>query len=310
MPAATDHRVGSDPAEITLLRSSVRESLATLFPGCPDDGWAQSWPQSWDALRDQGLWSAIEPPDGSLAMAVVVAAELGRALYPGPGCDALAATCLTTEHDSAILVVAHDPAVRVPEHTTLLIADESGLTSVRAGDAHVEELSALDVTRDWVRYSIAGDQVADVERTDRALAVRALLYCADTLGSVQQVLDRTVEYAKQRTTFGAPIGKYQAVAHRLVDHEVMVRQLRLTLAAAVAALDSESADWRVPVTVAQTLFWGRGAEIISDCIQLCGGIGFTWEWGHHFHLRRVVANDAIACGPGRPHHRLAEEMGW
>ena len=306
----TEHRVGPDPAEIALLRSSVRESLSALFPGLPDDDWAQSWPESWDVLRDQGLWSTIDPPDGSLAIAVVVAEELGRALYPGPGCDALAAASVPVEHAPAVLVGLGDQAVRVPADTTLLIVDESGVSACRAGEARAEDVPGLDVTRVWVRYSSTADRVAGAEVAARARAVRALLYCADTLGSVQRVLEKTVEYAKQRTTFGAPIGKYQAVAHRLVDHEVMVRQLRLTLAAAVAALDSGSADWAAPVTVAQTLFWGRGAEIISDCIQLCGGIGFTWEWGHHFHLRRVVANDAIACGPGRPHHRLAQEMGW
>ena len=67
-------------------------------------------------------------------------------------------------------------------------------------------------------------------------SARSLLYATDTLGCLEHVLAKTVDYAKQRTTFGAPIGKYQAVAHRLVDHTVTTRQLRLLLAGAASSM--------------------------------------------------------------------------
>jgi alkylation response protein AidB-like acyl-CoA dehydrogenase len=295
-------------AEIDLLRSSVRDSLAALFPGLPGDDWATSWTGCWDTLSEQGLWSTITPPEGSVALAVVVAEELGRALYPGPGCDALAAAFVG---DGALLVAADSVGVRVPETGTLLIAGDEGVVRVCAGDVAAEPADGLDVTRDLVRWPAPqGEPVASAEVAADARAVRALLHCADTLGCVERVLAKTVDYALQRTTFGAPIGRYQAVAHRLVDHEVTARQMRLILDAAVAAVDTRAQDRAERVLLAQTFFFGRGRAIISDCIQLCGGIGFTWEWGHHFFLRRVVANDTIACGPGRPQQRLAQEASW
>jgi alkylation response protein AidB-like acyl-CoA dehydrogenase len=295
-------------AEIDLLRASVRDSLAVLFPGLPGDDWATSWTGSWVALSEQGLWSTITPPEGSLALAVVVAEELGRALYPGPGCDALAAAFVGQD---ATLVGADSVGVRVPEASTVLIAGVSGVIRARAGDVATEPFDGLDVTRDLVRWPAPrGDLVASADVAADARAVRSLLHCADTLGCVERVLAKTVDYAKQRTTFGAPIGKYQAVAHRLVDHEVTARQMRLILDDAVTAVDTGAVDRGERVLLAQTFFFGRGRAIISDCIQLCGGIGFTWEWGHHFFLRRVVANDAIACGPGHPRQRLAQEASW
>ena len=158
---------------------------------------------------------------------------------------------------------------------------------------------------------LAGDVLTtDPDLVRFARATRSLLYAADTLGCVEHVLAKTVEYAKQRTTFGQPIGKYQAVAHRLVDHTVAARQMRLLMDSAVAAFDDGADDLDLRLATAETFFWGRGAAIISDCIQLCGGIGFTWEWGHHFYLRRVVQNAPLGTGFGRPHQRLAKAAGW
>ena len=142
------------------------------------------------------------------------------------------------------------------------------------------------------------------------LAPKALLYCADTLGCVQHVVSKTTEYAKERTTFGAPIGKYQAVAHRLVDHTVATEQIRLLLARAASTFDSRGDDLRLHAAIAETYIWTHAMSIVSDCIQLCGGIGFTWEWGHHFYLRRVTQNMVLGSGYGRPHLRLAAEASW
>ena len=134
--------------------------------------------------------------------------------------------------------------------------------------------------------------------------------CRRYLGCLEHVLAKTVDYAKQRTTFGAPIGKYQAVAHRLVDRTVTTRQLRLLLAGAVALRyprrrTADAAGRRRDLPVEP-----KATEIVSDCIQLCGGIGFTWEWGHHLYLRRVAANGPLGSSHGRPARRLAQEAGW
>jgi alkylation response protein AidB-like acyl-CoA dehydrogenase len=147
-----------------------------------------------------------------------------------------------------------------------------------------------------------------------AAAVRRLLYCCDTAGAVARVLDRTVEYARQRTTFGVPIGKYQAVAHRLVDHTITLRQLRLLIADASAAYDdpagSDGADFADRVAMAETFCCDRAADLLSDCIQLSGAIGFTWEYGHHFALRRAVQNAVVLGGSRSARARLVAAQSW
>lgn len=282
-----------------------------MYPDLPDG----PRPWHWDQLAEQGLWSTIEAPEGSVAAAAVVVEELGRALYPGPAADALAATYLTqraglsSSGNLVVLAAASGPLVRVPEGTDVLVTTKSGdLLTLPAPP--LTDAATLDVTRDLgLLGPVVGEKLsAEPELVYRARAVRAMLYCADTLGCVDRVIERAAEYANQRTTFGVPIGKYQAVAHRLVDHAVTARQLRLLLDAAITAIDG-ALEFALPVATAETLFTAHALEIVSDCIQLAGAIGFTWEFGHHFYARRVLANTAL-CGVGRPQRRLAGAAAW
>jgi alkylation response protein AidB-like acyl-CoA dehydrogenase len=309
------------PDEIALLRDSVRETVHSLFPGSPDENWPHAWTASWETLTQQGLWSTIEGPEGSLATAVVVVEELGRALYSGPACDTLAGTYVvnrlgdTNGTLSTAFVINGSPMVQVaPETRILVAADDGNLFVTSAAEVQTRDVPSLDVTRRIVRLNL-GAQVSAVSTPDPTLAAygraaRTLLYCADTLGCVEHVLERAAEYAMQRTTFGSRIGKYQAVAHRLVDHAVTAQQMRLLLGVAVKAFDGEDGDVPLLVAVAETFFAGRSTEIISDCIQLAGAIGFTWEFGHHFYLRRTAQNAALAAAFGRPQQRLAQEAQW
>jgi hypothetical protein len=317
--------------ELQLLRQSAREALQSLYRGWPDDVWPDSWACNWHTLAGLGLWSALEPPDGSLAAAAVIAEELGRALYPGPGPEALAASYVVNRVDDAekLSVIADggpaavlasggvvlDPMVQVESETLLVVASPDGLGVSAGGQADVTFVPSLDFSRRIAQIRLRTQPVPVVSCADTDLAcygrgARQLLYCADTLGCVDHVLERTTEYVKQRTTFGSPIGKYQAVAHRLVDHAVTARQMRLTLYAAVAAFDDGAQDLQLRAATAETFFFGRGTDIISDCIQLCGAIGFTWEFGHHFYLRRATQNASLGGGVGRPHARLAKESAW
>jgi alkylation response protein AidB-like acyl-CoA dehydrogenase len=313
--------------EAALLRQSAREALTALGTGPPDEHWPQSWTANWDSLAELGLWSTIQPPDGSLAAAAVVAEEVGRALYPGPACEVLAATyvldrlgdasplCRADGSPAAVFVTGDDPFVQVPAETLLIIATEQDeLLAGPAAEVESCVAQSLDVTRRIAQMRLQGQPVTVVSSPDADVAqygraARRLLYCADTLGCIEHVLARTTDYAKQRTTFGSPIGKYQAVAHRLVDHAITARHMRLVLHDAVAAFDDRTADLQRRVATAETYFWGRSTDMISDCIQLAGAIGFTWEFGHHFYLRRAVQNASLGAA-GRPHQRLAQESAW
>jgi hypothetical protein len=315
--------------ELELLRRSARSALGALDTGAIDDEQASSWTSSWDSLAAHGLWSTIEQPEGSLAAAAVVSEEAGRALYPGPVCEALAGEYLADRLDDsaslravadgspALLFVTDDAQAVQPQPETLLVVATVGgdLVATTAGEVEWDASPSLDVSRRIAQMRLRGTPTTTMHSADPALsevarAVTALLYCADTLGCIDHVVQRTGEYANQRTTFGAPIGKYQAVAHRLVDHAVIAQQIRLLLDDAIVAVDTGADELALRAATVETLCHGRSTEIISDCIQLVGAIGFTWEYGHRFYLRLVAQNAALGGGAGRPAQRLAREASW
>jgi hypothetical protein len=315
--------------ELEMLRRSARSALAALNTGAVDEQQAQSWKSSWNTLANQGIWSTIEQPEGSLAAAAVVSEEAGRALYPGPVCEALGGEYLLDRLDdsaslrtvadgtpSVVFVVDDTLSARPQAETLMIVATADGdLVTTTAGEVEWVAPPSLDVSRRIAQMRLNGAATMTLPSVDPALseAARAateLLYCADTLGCIDHVVQRAGEYANQRTAFGVPIGKYQAVAHRLVDHAVTAQQIRLLLDDAIAALDTGADNLALRVATVEMLCHGRSTEIISDCIQLTGAIGFTWEYGHHFYLRRVVQNAALGGGPGRPAQRLAREASW
>ncbi len=331
-------------AELVLLRQSTREAVTALHAGLPDDQWPHTWAMTWNQLAQYGLWSTLQPPDGTLTAAAAVVEELGRALYPGPACDVLAATYVLARTDDGGLPVdvaggapsavactgdltialgpaprAHgliDPSVAVLADTLLIVLNSGdALVAIPAGAADIEPMPALDVSRRISALRVDDLPVTVLRSADPAVvqagrAARTALYCADTLGCVEHVLGRAVEYAGQRITFGKSLGQHQAVAHRLVDHAITAQQMRLLLAGALAAFDEDPGNVAVPLGLAETFITAHAATVISDCIQLTGAIGFTWELGHHFYLRRVLANAVLASSPGRPAQRLTEVVAW
>lgn len=63
--------------------------------------------------------------------------------------------------------------------------------------------------------------------------------------------------------------------------------MRLLLESTVTSFDAADPDLFLSAATTETYFWARATEVVSGCIQLYGAIGFTWEFGHHFYLRRV-----------------------
>ncbi|MFC8197350.1 acyl-CoA dehydrogenase family protein [Streptomyces sp. NPDC057298] len=128
---------------------------------------------------------------------------------------------------------------------------------------------------------------------DSAAAVLA----AEAVGAADRVLERTVEYVRQREQFGRPIGSFQAVKHRLADLYVGVQAARS--AAYYAAWATAEGQERVGgLALAQALEALRVTA--SEAVQLHGGIGFTWEHEAHLYFKRA-AGDELLFGPA---HRL------
>jgi alkylation response protein AidB-like acyl-CoA dehydrogenase len=140
-----------------------------------------------------------------------------------------------------------------------------------------------------------------------AVALHGLLLAADAVGCVRRTLDRTVAYAGDRQAFGRPIGGFQAVQHRLVDHAIRARGMALLVSEAARLLTAGAPDARRFVAMAEVSV-SSGAT--HNLLQLTGAIGFTWEHGLHLCERRVHQDARLAANPRAAARSLAGLEGW
>jgi alkylation response protein AidB-like acyl-CoA dehydrogenase len=203
-------------------------------------------------------------------------------------------------HSAGLLLVAAHVGGFARSRTLLFLVpgDAPGLVRTRQ--------TALDSTRSRARIQLRdveaellgdeeeGDVLGALARTGDTAA--AVLAC-EAVGAADRVLERTVEYVKQREQFGRVIGSFQAVQHRLADVYVQLQAARS--AACYAAWATGQGEQRVGgLALAQALEALRTAA--GEGIQLHGGIGFTWEHEAHLYFKRATG-DELFFGPA---HRL------
>ncbi|MHB9754044.1 acyl-CoA dehydrogenase [Streptomyces sp. BYX5S] len=138
----------------------------------------------------------------------------------------------------------------------------------------------------------------------------AVLLAADACGTAAWALRTAAEHAKVREQFGRPIGQFQGVKHLCADMLVRVEQAAALAWDAARAMEEDAAEGEgagedVRGLVAALAAGGAldaAYSCAKDCIQILGGIGFTWEHDAHLYLRRaVVARQLFGAGDA---HRL------
>ncbi|WP_326558054.1 acyl-CoA dehydrogenase family protein [Micromonospora sp. NBC_01796] len=191
----------------------------------------------------------------------------------------------------------------------LLVPATDGLYLVEADGPGVSRVPvvSLDATRqlcDIVLDGAPGRRIAAghaaVGAVTDALTAGAALLAAEQVGVAQWCLDTTVEYVKQRHQFGRPVGSFQAVKHRLADVWVSVTEARAVARYAADCLANDSVDTPVAAALAQAYCGDVAVTAAQECVQLHGGIGFTWEHPAHLYLKRAKSA-AIGFGTADRH---------
>ena len=188
----------------------------------------------------------------------------------------------------------------------LLIAVESGwaLLPPTAGTREAVSVEPLDGTASLSRLRVAGIEPVDlVALPVVAGAALAAAFTAYQSGVAAWTLQTAVDYAKVRTQFGAPIGSFQAIKH--ICAEMLCRSEQLAAAAwdqanAVEDLidgdESAEQQWSLANLAAAVLVADLPLANAKDCIQVLGGIGFTFEHDAHLYLRSAMAARSVLAG--------------
>jgi alkylation response protein AidB-like acyl-CoA dehydrogenase len=167
--------------------------------------------------------------------------------------------------------------------------------SGRAVEYAVIERHAVDLTRRFGDLDLAAGPAATIavghappDASDRLTCFALNLLAADLLGVMQAALDVSVEYARSRTQFGAPIGSFQAIQHLAAECLVSVEATRSAVWYAAWAADELPAAEAVVAARAAKAFASASAVAVAEAaIQIHGGMGMTWEARPHVWLRRA-----------------------
>ncbi|WP_406415345.1 acyl-CoA dehydrogenase family protein [Streptomyces sp. NBC_01614] len=275
------------------LRAGVRELLARRFgpqelraavdePGRLDRAlWRELGAAGFFALR---LPEARGGVGLELPEAVLAFEEAGRTLLPGP------------------LVATHLAAGTVPGAAT------GEAVVAAAGNGLVEWLEQADVVRGDAAGAVplrSVDPLTPLHRVPAAGAVdpvAVLLTAAEQLGGATRVCELAVQHARTREQFGQPIGAFQAIKHLCA--EMLVRTETARAAVYAAAVTADPAD----IHTARLLADEAAVRGARDCLQVHGGMGFTWEFELHLHLKRAWVRTHRAGEATESEETLAAEL--
>ncbi|HVX32226.1 MAG TPA: acyl-CoA dehydrogenase family protein [Solirubrobacterales bacterium] len=193
-----------------------------------------------------------------------------------------------------------------------------GLFAVDPADAGVEREAAptIDQTRRTATVRFAGAAATRLdrgERTEEGLAETldrgAVAIAAEAVGGARQAIEMTVAYMTEREQFGGPIGRFQALKHRLADLHVMIDAAREAVYNAADATESGDHD-HVPMAAAAAKSSASDGYALTtaEAVQLHGGIGFTEEHDIGLYYKRALVGVPILGTPLAHRERIAAGM--
>jgi alkylation response protein AidB-like acyl-CoA dehydrogenase len=279
------------------LRNAVRDFLEKECPpSVVRDAWTNDSGRSalWAKLGALGVLGVLAPEardglGGTFLDLVLLLEETGRAALPEP----------IVEHAAVALPALDDPgpaaggevtvSAGLPGSKVVPYADSADVVVLDdeafAPDAlTLERCDSVDGSRrlftvGWGPFAMKG------EWFERG----ALGTAAQLLGLGQQLLDVTVEYAKQRLQFGAPIGSFQAVKHKLADVRLALEFARPVVYRAAHSVAHDDEDRSVHVSMAKAYASDAALLAARHALQVHGAIGYSYEHDLHLWMKRVWA---------------------
>jgi alkylation response protein AidB-like acyl-CoA dehydrogenase len=248
---------------------------------------------------------AVPEARGGLGLGLVETAVvyevLGHHLVPGPLVwTALAAIHLPELTDRVAVVggVERDDDETGPVLVeygdvidALVVLRDDGVYVVERADlGAIESLEPTDpLTSVGLVHALPrGTQVADRDTGDEMRRIGAVLSAALMLGIADRALQEGIGYTTRRQQFGRPIASFQAIKHLLADLYVRTCLARsATYAAAAVADDRGSGDLDSSAATAKLVAADAAIRNAKTCIQVHGGMGFTWEMVPHLLLKRA-----------------------
>jgi alkylation response protein AidB-like acyl-CoA dehydrogenase len=209
-------------------------------------------------------------------------------------------------NDQALVIRGEVRAVPAAAQASVLVlpvAIDSGEEWVvlRAEQLEIEPVTSLDPLRPIAHVRANAVEVGDDAALSNltmttAYALMSTLLSAEAIGVARWATDTASQYAKIREQFGRPIGQFQAIKHKCAEMIADTERATAAVWDAARAIDeARQNDWDIvgsgvefAAAVAATLAPAAAQRCAQDCIQVHGGIGFTWEHDTNVYYRRAL----------------------
>jgi alkylation response protein AidB-like acyl-CoA dehydrogenase len=265
------------------------------------------------ALEETGSFLAPVPllSTTTAAAAVDPSTPAGAALLPGLAAGVVVATLA---FGPSVVATRDGDAYRVDGTAThvldgatadiAVVAAADGLFAVPVAQARRTVHATLDQTRSQATLVFDGAPAERVGASaDRALDLLRAALAVESVGVARAALAAAVAHLKTREQFGAPLATFQALRHRVAD--LYVRLEAATSSAWYAVRVADTDEFPVAARVAKLVATEAAFAVTGECIQLLGGIGFTWEHDAHRYFKRATVNRLLAGDPVTLRRELA-----
>jgi alkylation response protein AidB-like acyl-CoA dehydrogenase len=289
--------IGISEEHVELARS-LREWAASLggreVTREADTDAGATFADTWKACVEMGVATIALPESyggggGSVLDQAVALEACAHELVPGPLLSTAVASLVSPAQELG------DGAAVAVVHGSGLAGDLAGATHVLGADGLVPVAGAAPVLGIDLSRRHGTVPAAPAEPRDLVRRTTVTLAAAEAAGVARWCLETAVDYAKVREQFGQKIGAFQAVKHLCA--EMLETAEAVTAAAwdaAAAADGSDDEQWAYAADVAEVTCFDGAVAVAKACIQVLGGIGFTYEHDAHLYLRRALALRGLA----------------
>jgi pimeloyl-CoA dehydrogenase small subunit len=198
--------------------------------------------------------------------------------------------------DTLIVTARTAGGQRDEKGISVFLVDKKSKGIVTRDYPTVDGLRASEITFENVEIPAAnligadGDGLPLIEQvTDEAIAA----HCAEACGAMKVLLDATTEYSKTRKQFGVPIGKFQALQHRMVDMFMAYEQSQSMTLMVTLRLSGNAKERKKAASAAKVQIGKSGRFIGQSAVQIHGGMGMTDELNVGHYFKRVTMLDTL-----------------
>ena len=258
-----------------VLPTQIGGLVLAPLPGSGRGAACDAGADGWRALRrgraQSGSLAGSWQPDGSLSLRGQVGQVLGGGRHDAPACQRRRRTPTPPTRGAV---------------WCLLPVTAPGIT--------LAECAPADFSRPLADLSMSGvvagpDQILTGISTEQVRDLAATLFAVEAAAVANWCARTAAEYARIRHQFGRPIGSFQAVKHLCATMLCRAETAAVLAWDAARAVDDAPDELPLAAAAAAAVNLDTAVDTAKDCIQVLGGIGFTWEHDAHLYLRRAVA---------------------